>query len=74
MVLGLTVVVLEDLGVESLMLVDGLAGNDGSRVRVIFGLDEFLHGLVADVDGVELLVVQLWRLAGRHLEGLAAVD
>lgn len=39
-VLGLAVVVLEDLGVESLVLVDGLASDDGPLVEVgvVFGL------------------------------------
>lgn len=70
MLLRLLVVVLEDLGVESLVLVDGLPGDDG--LGVVLGLTQFLHGLVADVGRVELLVVQLEGFS--DCDCLAAID
>lgn len=71
MALGLPLVVLEDLGVEPFVLVDGLTGDDGTGM--VLGLFQFLHGLVTDVGGVELFVVQLGGFAGWDWECLAAI-
>jgi hypothetical protein len=57
MAVGLVVVVLEDPGVQSFVLIDRLAGDDG--VEMVISLPQLLHGLVADVRGIELLVVDL---------------